>query len=66
MAKQSDGAVVVVTHYFVIMSIVCAAIGLPLANIKRLRLTPGTISTISFEDHGCRLELFNDGCHHEV
>ncbi len=63
VTSHVDGAVVAVTHYFVIMTIVCAVINLPLTQIRRLRLTPGTISTVAFEDHGCRLELFNDGCH---
>lgn len=60
---KSDGAVIAVTHYFVIMAIVCAAINLPLTQIRRLRLNPGTITTVTFEESGCRLELFNDGCH---
>lgn len=62
VSTQSDGAVVVVTHYFVIMAIVCAVINLPLTQIRRLRLTPGTITTVAFEEHGCRLEMFNAGC----
>ncbi len=63
VSKCSEGAVVVVTHYFVIMTIVCAVINLPLTQIRRLRLTPGTISAVTFEERDCRLELFNDGCH---
>ncbi len=63
ISEYSDGVIVAVTHYFVIMAIVCAVINLPLTQIRRLRLNPGTITTVTFEASGSRLELFNDGCH---
>lgn len=62
--KHADGTVVIVTHYFVIMSLVCRILNLPLSRIPHLRLSPGTITTFTLDGAGgSRLELFNDGCH---
>lgn len=62
--QHSEGTVVVVTHYFVIMAIVCQVLNLPLYQITRLRLSTGSISSITLDgDNSARLELFNDGCH---
>jgi len=57
--KHKDGDIAVVSHYFVIMSTVCAALNLPLCNITRLRLSTGSISIINFNGKDARLELFN-------
>jgi broad specificity phosphatase PhoE len=60
---HSEGTIVVVTHYFVIMSILCKVLNLPLHETVHLRLTTGTISTFVLENCVARLELFNDSCH---
>jgi broad specificity phosphatase PhoE len=62
--QHSEGTVVVVSHYFVIMTIVCRVLNLPLSEIIRLRLSNGTVTTFTLDgDNGPRLELFNDSCH---
>jgi probable phosphoglycerate mutase len=62
--RHSEGTVVIVTHYFVIMSLVCRILNLPLSHIPYLRLSPGTITAFTIDGtNGARLELFNDGCH---
>ncbi len=61
--KHGDGAIVVVSHYFVILSIICSVLNLPLSEMGRLKLDIGSISTIVFEERGARLALFNDNCH---
>lgn len=58
--KHKDGDITVITHYFIIMSTICAALNLPLDNITRLRLNTGSISIISFNGTDMRLELYND------
>lgn len=55
-----DGELVVVSHYFAILSIVCSVLMLPLVNITRLRLGTGSISVIELDGQAARLELFND------
>jgi len=61
--KHSDGAIVVVSHYFVILSIICSVLGLPVSEMGRLKLEVGSISAIVFGERGARLALFNDNCH---
>jgi broad specificity phosphatase PhoE len=64
IAGQNQGTVVVVTHYFVIMTLVCRILDLPLVQIGRFRLGQGTITTFTLDSNdNARLELFNDGCH---
>ena len=61
--QHSDGVIVVVSHYFIILTIICAVLNLPLSQIGRLRLGSGSISTIVFDGQTPRLVLFNDKCH---
>ena len=61
-AKHSDGVLVLVSHYFVILAIICSVLGLPLSQIGRLRLSTGSISIISLDGQEARLELFNNSC----
>ena len=63
VSRHSDGVIVVVSHYFVIMAIICAVLNLPLSQIGRLRLGVASISTIVFDEQVARLTLFNDSCH---
>jgi broad specificity phosphatase PhoE len=62
-SQQPEGTLVVVSHYFVIMTIICRILNLPVSQMVRLRLSTGTISTFTIEKGNLRLELFNDGCH---
>ena len=61
--KHRDGALVVVTHYFVIASILCAALGIPATQLGRFRLGVTGISIVSFDSYGPFLTLYNDRCH---
>lgn len=58
--KYANGDIVVVSHYFTILSIVCSVLGLPLSHITRLKLDTGSISMINLGEQTARLELFND------
>ena len=62
-AQYSNGTLVLVTHYFVIMAVICRVLDLPLHQMARLRLTNGTISSFTMDDVSLRLELFNDNFH---
>ena len=61
--KHRDEVIVVVSHYFVILTIISAVLNLPLSQIGRLRLGVGSISTIVFDEQATRLVLLNDKCH---
>ncbi|MFH1662785.1 MAG: histidine phosphatase family protein [Chloroflexota bacterium] len=58
--KHTDGELVVVSHYFAILAIICSALMLPLSSITRFRLSTGCISIINLDEKEARLELFND------
>lgn len=60
-----DGVVILVSHSFAILSIICRAIGLNLSHFRRLRLSVASISIINFGERGTSLVLFNDTCHLE-
>ena len=62
---HSDGVIVIVSHYFVIMTVICTVLGLPVSQIRRLRFSVGSISSIVFDSSGQPpyLALFNDTCH---
>ena len=60
--KHPDGVIVVVSHYFAILTIICAVLNLPLSQIGRLRLDVGGISTIVLDEQVTRLTLFNENC----
>ncbi|MBI2829777.1 MAG: histidine phosphatase family protein [Chloroflexi bacterium] len=63
IVQGHDGTIVVVTHQFVIQCLICAALGLPVTQANRLRMTVGSISRIVFDERGTGLTLFNDTCH---
>lgn len=58
--QNAEGTVAVVTHYFVILAIILAALELPLSQIVKFRLGTGTISAIDFDDGAARLSAFNE------
>jgi len=63
-SEHTEGTVVIVTHYFIILTVICQVLGLPLSQIIHLRLSTGTISSFTLDgDNRICLELFNDGCH---
>ena len=63
VSQHPEGVIVVVSHYFIILTIICSALNLPLSQIGRLRVIPGSISTLAFDGRAPRLVLLNDTCH---
>lgn len=58
-AKHNGETVLVVTHYFVILAIVCKVLNLPLVNLSRFWMATGSISAINLNGSVPRLEWFN-------
>ena len=56
--------VLVVSHYFVILTIICAALDLPLKTVRRFRIKAGSMSILNFDSAPC-LTLLSDTCHFE-
>lgn len=61
-AEHPDGQLLVVSHFFAILSIVCAVLGLPLSHIRRFRLATGSVTVIEVGDPVDRLLVFNESC----
>ena len=66
-SKHPQQAAIAVSHYFVIMGIICKALRIDLSHMRRFRsLNTGAISILDFRDKGITLTLFNDTCHLET
>ncbi len=61
--KHRDGTIAVVSHYFAIAAVLCAAVGIPATQLGRFRIGATSVSIISFDAHGPFLSLFNDRSH---
>ena len=60
LAEHKDETVVVVSHYFVTLTIIFKALAFPLEYLTKLRLDPGGVSILEFGDYGTRLVTFNN------
>ena len=57
------GEVLIVTHYFVVLSLVCRVLGLSEADIRKFRLNTGSLSVIELDAAGtAKLVVFNESC----
>jgi len=63
IVKHKRGTVVVVSHYFVVLVIICKALGLPLTHLERIRVQNASVSILDFEDKRPCLALLGDTCH---
>lgn len=63
VSQHTGGDIIVVSHSFVILSIICSVLDLSLTQIGRFRISPASISSISFDRQPPRLILFNDTHH---
>lgn len=65
IVADHQGTVVLVSHYFVTVSIICAALGLPPRGIRRFRVGVGSMSVLDFRDGLPCLVSLGDACHLE-
>jgi broad specificity phosphatase PhoE len=63
VALQHEGTVVIVSHYFAIVTIICAALGLPPNGIRRFRVNVGSMTVLDFKNGLPRLISLGDACH---
>jgi probable phosphoglycerate mutase len=59
-AKYDECTVVLVSHYFVILSIICKVLDVPLQNINRFRMDTGSLSIVTLDGGALWLQVFND------
>ena len=58
-----NGEVLIVTHYFVVLSLVCRVLGLAEADIRKFRLNTGSLSVIEVDAARIsKLVVFNESC----
>ncbi len=62
-AKHREETVVVVSHYFVILTIICAALNIPLPTLRKMRAQPASISIITINNNLNRLDAFGISSH---
>jgi probable phosphoglycerate mutase len=60
LSQKHPHGLVVVSHYFVILSVICSVLGLPLSQLGRFRMENGSISIINVDGQAPWLELYND------
>jgi broad specificity phosphatase PhoE len=58
-----NGTVMLVSHYFIILTVICAALGMPLTGLRRFRIQAASVSIIDFENGKPCLSLLGDTCH---
>jgi broad specificity phosphatase PhoE len=64
--RQEGGTVAAVTHNFVILTLLCRALGLELAGFRRLRHSLGAKSVLEMGRDRIIVVSFNDTCHLEA
>ncbi|MBI5284492.1 MAG: histidine phosphatase family protein [Chloroflexi bacterium] len=62
-AAHPDGEVVAVSHNFVILTLICRALGLPLADFRRLKQALAAKTVIDLRDGVATLLQLNDNAH---
>ena len=63
LERHGDGVVIIVSHCFVILSIVCKALGLSLSYFPRLKVDVASLSILDFEDEAPQLVTLNSTSH---
>ncbi len=59
-AEYDECTIVLVSHYFVILSIICKVLDVPLKQINRFRMDTGSLSIITIDGESLWLQVFND------
>lgn len=63
VSDHPEGTVILVSHTLTILSILTKALGMPLEDFRRLRLSLASINTLDFKGRVTSLVSFNDTCH---
>jgi len=63
LSNNKQGEIAVVSHYFVTVTIICKALGLPLGHIQRIRVQPSSKTVLDFSGNRPVLVSLGDTCH---
>lgn len=61
-SRFPDGEVLIVSHYFTILSLVCRVLELPPQAISRFRMNTGSLTIIQVDGNAAKLVTFNEAC----
>ena len=64
-ASRGDEVIAAVSHNFVILSLLVSALGIELAQFRRLRHSVGAVSVLDFSPKRVKVVRVNDTCHLE-
>ena len=62
-SNDHSGSVVITSHFFTLLTLLCRILGLELASFRRLNLGVAGISIVEFSGEKGKLVSFNDTCH---
>ncbi|MDV2989044.1 MAG: histidine phosphatase family protein [Dehalogenimonas sp.] len=57
-----DGEVLIVSHYFTILSLICRVLDLPPEAIRKFRMNTGSLTIIEVTADSAKLVAFNEAC----
>jgi len=60
---DAGGKAAVVTHNFVILTVVCKVLGLPLSSFRRFRIGLGSLTTLEIDNNGATIISLNESRH---
>lgn len=63
IARNHNDPIIVVGHFFVILSILCKVLDIPFLEFRRFGMDVGSISILEFNGNKAKLVSFNDTCH---
>ena len=58
--EYDECTLVLVSHYFVILSVICRVLDVPLLHVNRFRMDTGSLSIITLDGDALWLQVFND------
>ncbi len=62
VSRFPDGEILIVSHYFTILSLVCRVLGLPPEAIRKFRMNTGSLTIIEVDANTAKLVAFNEAC----
>jgi len=66
IAKNHRDTVVVTSHFFALLTILCKVLDLHLSNFRKLNISVASISKVDFNPSNTKLVSFNETCHLEA
>lgn len=66
ITKNHKDTIVVASHFFALLTILCKVLGLRLSDFRKLNISVASISKVEFNGNNTKLVSFNETCHLEA